>query len=57
MVDMQLYIISPLILLMLLAWSKKRCLTAVGVLISMGVTVSFIVNYLLELPAGFMTGE
>ncbi|GFG33259.1 hypothetical protein Cfor_03997 [Coptotermes formosanus] len=57
MVDMQLYTISPFILLFLLAWSKRRSLIAVSVLISMGLVTSFLVNYLLELPAGIMTGN
>ena len=57
MVDMQLYTISPYILLFLLVWNKNRCLVTLCVLASMGLTVSFLVNYLLELPAGFMSGE
>ena len=57
MVDMQLYTMSPFILLLFLAWTKKRCLVTLCVLTSMGIIVSFLVNYLLELPAGFMIGE
>jgi hypothetical protein len=57
MVDMQLYTLSPFILLFLLTWNKKRCLVALCVLASVGLVVSFLVNYLLELPAGFMSGE
>ena len=57
MVDMQLYTISPFILLFLLTWNNKRCLVTLCVLASMGLIVSFLVNYLLELPAGFMSGE
>jgi hypothetical protein len=57
MVDMQLYTISPFILLFLLTWKKMKCLVTLCVLASVGIIVSFLANYLLELPAGFMSGE
>jgi peptidoglycan/LPS O-acetylase OafA/YrhL len=56
MVDMQLYIVSPLILVLLLVWNKRRALIAVGVLISVGIIGSFAVKYFLEQPPGHMSG-
>ncbi|KDR21236.1 Nose resistant to fluoxetine protein 6 [Zootermopsis nevadensis] len=57
MVDMQLYVISPIILLLLLAWNKKRALITVGVLIWVGMFVTFNVNYWLKLPVGLPIDE
>jgi predicted MFS family arabinose efflux permease len=57
MVDMQLYTVSPLILLFLLAWNKRRAVTTVCVLITVGTISTFAVNYWLELPPSLVTGE
>jgi peptidoglycan/LPS O-acetylase OafA/YrhL len=57
MADMQLYVISPLILVFLLAWKRRKVFATVGVLMSVGVTCSFLVNYLLDLPTDLVSGK
>ncbi|PSN45488.1 hypothetical protein C0J52_08658 [Blattella germanica] len=54
MVDMQLYLLSPIILLEFLCWTQRRNLITVGSFILLGIVYTFVQNYLLDLPAGFL---
>jgi peptidoglycan/LPS O-acetylase OafA/YrhL len=56
MVDMQLYLVSPLILVLLLVCNKRRALIAVGVLISVGIIGSFAAKYFMDQPPGHTSG-
>ncbi|XP_023719212.1 nose resistant to fluoxetine protein 6 [Cryptotermes secundus] len=55
-VDMQLFWISPLILLPLIKWPRKWNLLLLGTLIIGGIIISYTVNYVNEFPAGINAG-
>ncbi|XP_069696171.1 uncharacterized protein [Periplaneta americana] len=57
MVDMQLYMFSPLLLLFLLTCSKVRALVLIVYVIIMGIVSSFLFNFSKMLPAGLTTGS
>jgi hypothetical protein len=53
---MQLFWISPLILLPLLKWKLKWNLLLLGSLVIAGIVTAFTVNYVNEFPAGVSAG-
>ncbi|KAJ9592897.1 hypothetical protein L9F63_015475, partial [Diploptera punctata] len=54
MVDMQLYILSPLFVLCLLCWNLRRILIVLVTFVLLGNTLCSLRNLSLDLPAGFI---
>jgi peptidoglycan/LPS O-acetylase OafA/YrhL len=56
-VDMQLFILSPIVLYPLWKWPHKWNILLLGVLTIAGVASPFTISYLTELSANLLTGK